>query len=156
MSNSQSRTEQMAYFESELGLDKATAILLFHAERFQEKGQLEMALEFFDQVLSSYPACAEAQVSRRMPAKILEKRKSRERRYQEIVEASENNVHPPVVTQMDVDWVWGAKECLHDEIMDKEDKDRCAFKAIRAELKRKGYEKSFVSLLKMPLWERIS
>lgn len=89
MSNSQSRTEQMAYFESELGLDKATAILLYHAERFQEKGQLEMALEFFDQVLSSYPACTEAKVNRCMTAKILDQRKSRERRCQEIVEASE-------------------------------------------------------------------
>jgi len=50
----------------DLGLDRPAAMLMYRAERLQEKGQLQQALRYFDRVLSSTPDCEEAQVNARM------------------------------------------------------------------------------------------
>jgi len=65
-STASQRTEQMQYFQAELGMDAATAALMYRAERLQEKGQLRQALCYFKEVLRSKPDCTEAQVNCRM------------------------------------------------------------------------------------------
>ena len=137
ISVSQSQAERMEDGEIESELDKDTLNLLNHAKILQGKDQLEMAIEYFDEVLSKYPECVEAQVHRRISAKALDKREMK--RQQEMVQA-------PVVTKMDVDWDWGGMEMYYGD--DSCDNDGCAFQAIKCELNRMGYGKSsIVSLL---------
>lgn len=66
LSSTSSRSEQMAFFMEDLNLDRPTAMLMYRAERLQEKGQLRQALRYFEQVLSAKPDCEEARVNARM------------------------------------------------------------------------------------------
>lgn len=72
-----SRAEQMSYLMRELGLDRASARLLYRAERLQEKGQLEQALRYFAQVLATRPDCEEAAVNSRMIREMLAEQAAR-------------------------------------------------------------------------------
>lgn len=56
----------MNYLMSDLNLDKPAAMLMYRAERLQEKGQLQQALRYFDRVLATNPDCDEAVVNARM------------------------------------------------------------------------------------------
>jgi len=58
--------QAMAYLQSELGLDAATATLMYRAEQLQENGQLQEALGYFEEVLGAKPDCTEAAVNARM------------------------------------------------------------------------------------------
>lgn len=56
----------MAYLITDLGMDRPTAMLMYRAERLQEKGQLRQALRYFGRVLEAKPDCEEARVNARM------------------------------------------------------------------------------------------
>lgn len=66
LSNTSSRSEHMAYLMNDLNLDRATAALMYRAERLQEKGQLQQALRYFERVLANHQDCQEAAVNARM------------------------------------------------------------------------------------------
>ncbi|CAJ1458320.1 unnamed protein product [Effrenium voratum] len=65
LSSASSRSEHMAYLMNDLSLDRATASLMYRAERLQEKGQLQQALKYFERVLATQH-CEEAAVNARM------------------------------------------------------------------------------------------
>ena len=65
LSSTSSRSEHMAYLMGDLNLDRATAALMYRAERLQEKGQLQQALKYFERVLATCH-CEEAAVNARM------------------------------------------------------------------------------------------
>eukprot|EP00927_Polykrikos_kofoidii_P003901 TRINITY_DN11566_c0_g2_i1.p1 TRINITY_DN11566_c0_g2~~TRINITY_DN11566_c0_g2_i1.p1 ORF type:complete len:323 (+),score=51.88 TRINITY_DN11566_c0_g2_i1:87-971(+) len=66
LSSTSSRSEHMAYLMNDLSLDRPTAMLMYRAERLQEKGQIRQALRYLEQVLSVKPDCEEATVNARM------------------------------------------------------------------------------------------
>ena len=66
LSTASSRSQHMAYLMNDLDLDRATAALMYRAERLQEKGQLQQALNYFERVLAMRHDCEEASVNARM------------------------------------------------------------------------------------------
>eukprot|EP00930_Biecheleria_cincta_P007252 TRINITY_DN108447_c0_g1_i1.p1 TRINITY_DN108447_c0_g1~~TRINITY_DN108447_c0_g1_i1.p1 ORF type:complete len:196 (+),score=37.19 TRINITY_DN108447_c0_g1_i1:59-646(+) len=63
VSSCSSRADDIEYFRQELSLDLARAQLLRRAEKLQEKGQVQQALQYYREVLTAYPNCREAQMN---------------------------------------------------------------------------------------------
>jgi len=57
------RQEACEHFQQMYGMDMSTAHMLARAERLQEKGQLEQALLYFNEVLAKYPNVNEARMN---------------------------------------------------------------------------------------------
>ena len=147
LSNASSRFEHMAYLRQELGLDTATAALLYRAERLQEKGQLQQSLKYYERVLRGKPDCTEAKENARMVSEELEERKRNG--LQPVTE--KDTTSPYCITEMQVNWS-DSENIRFDYIPDA---DTAAFREARSQLLRTGHGDSILKLLKNEILEDI-
>lgn len=131
------RSAHMQYLMGDLGLDQATAALMYKAERLQEKGQSRQALRYFKNVLETKPDCMEAASNVRM----LEATLRDERRLESVPEQTPAG---GFVTEMHVDWTW--IESVYDDSIP--DFDAVALRHAHCKLAKSSHNLPLVKLLK--------
>jgi tetratricopeptide (TPR) repeat protein len=109
ISNASSRMEQMAYLTEVLGLDANTAMLLYKAERLQEKGQYKLALKYFKTVLQAKPDCKEAIESALITAELLN---DEEQKISSLKTIHEKAASTTSYTTMEMEVYWTDSECI--------------------------------------------
>lgn len=135
------RSQHIAHFMDDLGLDKRTASLMYTAQRLQEKGQLIQAFHGFRKVLDLQPDCQEALDQAHILRDIL---KDEERKEQTVVNQKEAKT-----IEMHVDW---------SDIENKEtgyypDPDQAAIYALNRKLLNIDYGSSPFKLLENKVLE---
>jgi len=133
---------------TDLNLDRPTAMLMYRAERLQEKGQLQQALRYFDQVLAVKPDCEEAAVNARMLREELA-----DQRQQRLPAVNEHPASPePSTSQalqtadMEINFTCKDGE-RYEAYFDKAALDKVALQMARNMLEEHGIKTPFVTLV---------
>jgi hypothetical protein len=143
LSHTCSRAEHIAYLTNELGLDKLTAATLHRGERLQEKGQLQQAIYYFENVLKKYPECPEASVNLRIVKTLLEDKGKEATSMPVIPEKQSPHSISMFVTDMEVTWS-GVEDPIIGYIPDP---DECAVGAAEKRLRDIGYGNSMLKMI---------
>jgi hypothetical protein len=149
LSESSSRTEHMAFWTNVMGMDPASAALLYRAERLQEKGQVRQAIKYYESVLLKSPECTEAIGNIRILKELvteedketIQSSKTQQHSLPTVPEKSE--VRPTIITEMDVSWT-AVGSPLFDDYPDPDD---CAFRAAKEKLREIDHGDSLLKLL---------
>ena len=147
LSSTSSRSEHMAYYKGELGLDHPTATMLYRGERLQEKGQLKQALQYFNKVLSNAPDCTEAAENARMVKQTLEEERATTPALASISEAK------PEYTTTEMQVEWHSYEDYRFDVYP--EPDGAAFAEAKYQLMETGHENSLLKLVKNEILEDV-
>jgi hypothetical protein len=141
-----SRKEHMAFLTNVMGMDPASAAMLYRAERLQEKGQLRQAIIYYETVLSKCSNCTEAIVNIRIVKELIveeEEKKAAQQRLSVIPEKPDRPPSQGVITEMDIFW-----SGFEDHRVDYyPDPVACAFRAAKSQLRESGHGGSLLKLL---------
>lgn len=146
LSDASSWSEHIAFLTETMGMDKASAGLLYRTERLQEKGQLKQAIKYYESVLATCPDCTDAIESLRIVSQVISEEEEIERKTKLSAIQEKSEVRPtqsPTVTEMDISWS-GREDLRFDYYPDP---DECAFRAAQQRLNEIDYGNSLLKLI---------
>ncbi len=130
-----------------LGLYQVTAILLYRAERLQEKGQLQQALKYYQQVLQKYPDCVEASENARM-TEVMIRDQTKPSSSVPLGKIPENSSTTPTTTYTTTEMEILLTDCENTQISICMDPVGAAFRAAEQHIEKSGHGHSLLKLIK--------
>lgn len=145
-----SRTENIEYFMTVIGLDRTAASFLYRAEKLQDKGQWKAAMKYYQKVLEIKPDCSEAQMGVSISTDMLVQ-EEQEGLSDKVTAAAAKPKDGTAVIVSEMEILWNGKESIQFDY--NPDPDDLAFDFAKRHLSKSGHSGSLLKLLKNSILE---